>query len=95
MVDLSLFVRENNHPECIPSHRYLAPHPLGRVTYHASHEEAVKAIAAAVKRDKLGEYCVIEQTSTFERLFGRKPARFRLRPFKDENTASIGEKQGG
>lgn len=45
MVDLSLFVRENNHPECIPSHRYLAPHPL--------------------------------------------------RPFKDENTASIGEKQGG
>jgi len=52
MVDLSLFIRENDHPECIPSHRYLAAHPLGRVTYHASHEEAVKAIAASVEAER-------------------------------------------
>ena len=52
MVDLSLFIRENDHPECIPSHRYLAAHPLGRVTYHASHGEAVKAIAASVEAER-------------------------------------------
>ena len=52
MVDLSLFVRRNDHPECVETHRYLAAHPLGRVTYHASHDEAVKAIAASVEAER-------------------------------------------
>jgi hypothetical protein len=37
------------------------------------------------------EFCVVNQRSSFEKLFHRKPQRFEFFPFKDENTESIGE----
>lgn len=37
-----------------------------------------------IKHDKAGrEFCTIEQSSTFERLYGRKPHKFKLLPFKE------------
>jgi hypothetical protein len=38
------------------------------------------------------EYAYVEQSSTFERIYRRKPTRFRLLPFKDGETPAIGEK---
>lgn len=32
------------------------------------------------------EYGYIEQSSSYERMFGGKPTRFKMCPFKDENT---------
>ena len=37
------------------------------------------------------EVAYIEQSSTFERLFKRKPQRFELHPFKDSGTAAVGQ----
>ena len=37
------------------------------------------------------EYCVITQSSSFEKMFGRPPAKFKAYPFKDEDTPAIGE----
>ena len=45
-----------------------------------------------VRRGKDGqETCVIEQSSTFERLYRRPPMKFVTYPFKDRNTPVVGE----
>ena len=36
-----------------------------------------------ILRRKGGEYAWLEQSSTFEKLYGRKPAKFKLLPFLD------------
>lgn len=42
------------------------------------------------RRRGLGEYGYIEQSSSFEQIFNRKPTRFRMLPFKDDRTPAIG-----
>lgn len=37
------------------------------------------------------EYCVIVQSSSFEKMFGRPPTKFKAYPFKDEHTAPATE----
>jgi hypothetical protein len=39
-----------------------------------------------IRTDKRGEFCTLKQSSTFERMFRRRPTAFRLEPFKDELT---------
>jgi hypothetical protein len=38
------------------------------------------------------EYCVITQSSSFEKMFGRSPAKFKAYPFKDERTSAVSER---
>lgn len=56
---------------------------------------AYGATASFVARRRRGEgmYGVLAQSSSFERLLNRPPQRFRMRPFKDDNTPSIAERQ--
>lgn len=37
------------------------------------------------------QYCVIAQESTFEKIYRRKPTKFKAYPFKDNDTPAIGE----
>lgn len=43
-------------------------------------------VTIPIRRRKGKEFCFIEQSSSFERLFGRKPTKFRCHPFIDENS---------
>src|SRR5262249_48236868 len=44
-----------------------------------------------IRRESSGqEYCVITQSSSFEKMFGRPPTKFKAYPFKDEDTPAIG-----
>lgn len=47
----------------------------------------------ARRRAGAGMYGVLKQTSSFERIFNRQPKRFEMRPFKDDRTPSIAERQ--
>lgn len=48
--------------------------------------------ASAPVRFKDGkQYFTLKQSSTYERLFGRKPASFTFHPFKDEQSVAIGK----
>lgn len=38
-----------------------------------------------IRRDARGEYSAIAQCSSFEVIYNRKPKRFRLLPFREEN----------
>ena len=47
-----------------------------------------------IERDTSGrEFCVIAQSSSFEKLFGRPPQKFKTYPFKDENTPAVLESE--
>src|SRR4051794_23670764 len=37
------------------------------------------------------EYCFIAQSSSFEKMFGRPPTKFKAYPFKDEHTPAVSE----
>lgn len=37
------------------------------------------------------QYCVIAQSSTYEKIYRKPPAKFRAYPFKDEHTPAIGD----
>lgn len=37
------------------------------------------------------EHCVIVQSSSFEKMFGRPPAKFKAYPFKDKHTPTVSE----
>lgn len=69
-----------DYPFMLPRIRRLAGKELVIVGY-GDREATVKVI-----RRGGAEHAFIEQVSSFERLFNRKPTRFRLLPFKDENT---------
>lgn len=44
-----------------------------------------------IRKEKGGrEYCVIDQISSYERLFNKKPTRFKAYPFKDDHTPAAG-----
>jgi len=51
-----------------------------------------KKITANIKRYRGKEFCIIEQKSSFEKMFGGKPAKFRCFPFIDEKTIEYLEK---
>lgn len=36
-----------------------------------------------IKHDHAGEFCELHQSSSFERMMGQTPTKFRLLPFKD------------
>lgn len=42
-----------------------------------------------MRREDGREYCVITQSSSFEKMFGKPPAKFKAYPFKDEHTPAI------
>jgi hypothetical protein len=48
---------------------------------------------AKIKRDKGREWCELNQSSGFERIYGRSAQRFRFDPFKDEHTPAISQTQ--
>jgi hypothetical protein len=39
------------------------------------------------------EYCIIAQSSSFEKMFGRPPQKFKTYPFKDERTPAVSERE--
>jgi hypothetical protein len=43
-----------------------------------------QTVTATIRRNRSGEFCEIAQSSTFERMFGRQPTKFRFLPFRDE-----------
>ncbi len=45
-------------------------------------------VTAPIRRRNGREFCFIEQKSTFERIYNRKPTRFKCFPFIDEKTAN-------
>ncbi|WP_165228421.1 hypothetical protein [Aquisphaera insulae] len=46
-----------------------------------------------ITRGKDGrEYCVIAQSSSFEKMFRRPPTKFKAYPFKDEHTPALSER---
>lgn len=48
-----------------------------------------------IKRAKGREYCELAQSSTFERLYRRRPTTFKFHPFKDERTPAVGSSEPG
>lgn len=44
-----------------------------------------------IKKDGAQEYCVIEQSSSFEAIFRGKPVKFKALPFKDDNTPAVSQ----
>lgn len=52
--------------------------------------------SAKIRKSKgHGQYCVISQSSTFEKLYRRPPRSFTFWPFKGERTHAVGEGQAG
>lgn len=43
-------------------------------------------VTAKIKRDKGREFIVVAQSSTYERLFRRRPTRFKFWPFEGKDT---------
>lgn len=52
-----------------------------------------RGYTAPIRRQHGKEFCFIAQASSFERLFGRPPQRFKFHPFKDENTPAFVQPQ--
>lgn len=60
-----------------------------QVTILSSRGDPQEATVKIIRRDGR-EHAYIEQSSTFERIYKRKPARFKLLPFKDDATPPVG-----
>jgi hypothetical protein len=62
-----------------------------QLTILSSRGDPQEVTVRIIRRDG-SEYAYIKQSSTFERMFKQKPARFKLLPFKDETSPAIGAK---
>lgn len=60
------------------------PRIVGRDSYALTIAEGGKMETLTIKRGRDGEYCWLEQSSTFERWMKQKPTKFRLLPFREE-----------
>lgn len=58
------------------------PRIVGRDASAITIAEGGKMETLTVKRGRDGDYCWLEQSSSFERWMGHKPTKFRLMPFK-------------
>lgn len=63
------------------------PFMLPKITWHDGESITIvgrngKTATVKIERDDDGEFAHIEQSSTFEKIYRRKPTRFRLMPFR-------------
>lgn len=76
----------SDYPFMLPKIKSLDGRQLTILSSRGDPQEATVTIVTRGGR----EFAYIEQSSTFERVYRRKPTRFKLLPFKDETTPAIG-----